>query len=171
MDGVRAHWIAGNVVDRHEEKESERTKNDHPWIRREARAKNPRGPIKGELKGRRKNLSKNRSGSFNADQTPAQLRKRIAELDLWLRELERNRFDYDQKIDGAKKPSKAVEQEDAMPDNFSKRGQSDRSKIAMNEAFEVRYWTKHLGVSKEELQRVVDKVGNSAAAVKKELEK
>jgi len=73
------------------------------------RARNPRGPIKGELKGRRKNLSKNRSGSFNADQTPAQLRKRIAELDLWLRELERNRFDYDQKIDGAKKPSKAVE--------------------------------------------------------------
>ena len=71
--------------------------------------KNPRGPIKGELKGRRKNLSKNRTGSFNADQTPAQLRKRIAELDLWLRELERNRFDYDQKIDGAKKPSKAVE--------------------------------------------------------------
>ena len=88
MDGVRAHRIAGNVVDRHEEKESERTKNDHPWIRREARAKNPRGPIKGKLKGRRKNLSKNRSGSFNADQTPAQLRKRIAELDLWLRELE-----------------------------------------------------------------------------------
>ena len=37
MDGVRAHRIAGNVVDRHEEKESERTKNDHPWIRREAR--------------------------------------------------------------------------------------------------------------------------------------
>jgi len=34
--------------------------------------KNPRGPIKGELKGRRQNLSKNRSGSFNADQTPAQ---------------------------------------------------------------------------------------------------
>ena len=64
-----------------------------------------------------------------------------------------------------------MEQEDVMPDNFSKRGQSDRSKIAMNEAFEVRYWIKHLGVSKEELQRVVDKVGNSAAAVKKELEK
>ena len=58
-----------------------------------------------------------------------------------------------------------------MPDNLSKRGQPDRSKIAMNEAFEVRYWTKHLGVSKEELQRAVDKVGNSAAAVKKELEK
>jgi hypothetical protein len=64
-----------------------------------------------------------------------------------------------------------VEQEDAMPDNLSKTGQPDRSKIAMNEALEVRHWIKHLGVSKEELQRAVDKVGNSAAAVKKELEK
>jgi len=145
----------------------------HGWCSRasEASMKNPRGPIKGELKGRRKNLSKNRTGSFNADQTPAQLRKRIAELDLWLRELERNRFDYNQKIDGAKKPSKAWNRRHAMPDNLSKRGQPDRSKIAMNEAFEVRYWTKHLGVSKEELQRVVDKVGNAAAAVRKELEK
>jgi len=81
----------------------------HGWCSRasEASMKNPPGPIKGELKARRKNLSKNRAGSFNADQTPAQLRKRIAELDLWLRELERNCFDYDQKIDGAKKPSKA----------------------------------------------------------------
>jgi hypothetical protein len=70
-----------------------------------------------------------------------------------------------------KKALEGVEQEDAMPDNLSKGGQPDRSKIAMNEAFEVRYWTKHLGVSKEELQRAVDKVGNSAAAVKKELEK
>jgi hypothetical protein len=143
------------------------------WCSRasEASMKNPRGPIKGELKGRRKNLFKNRSGSFNADQTPAQLWKRIAELDLGLRELERNRFDYDHKDRWCKKAVGGVAQEDAMPDNFSKRGQSDRSKIAMNEAFEVRYWTKHLGVSKEELQRVVDKVGNSAAAVKKELEK
>jgi hypothetical protein len=64
-----------------------------------------------------------------------------------------------------------VEQEDAMSDNLPKRGQPDRSKIAMNEAFEIRYWIKHLGVSKEELQRAVDKVGNSATAVKKELEK
>jgi hypothetical protein len=69
------------------------------------------------------------------------------------------------------KAVEGMEQEDAMPDNLSKRGQPDRSKIAMNEAFEVRYWIKHLGVSKEELQRAVDKVGNSAAAVKKELEK
>jgi hypothetical protein len=67
--------------------------------------------------------------------------------------------------------AEGVEQENEMPDNLSKRGQPERSKIAMNQAMEVRYWIKHLRVSKEELQRAVDRVGNSAAAVKKELEK
>ena len=57
-----------------------------------------------------------------------------------------------------------------MPDDFTKRGSQDRSKIAMHEEHEVHYWTKHLGVSREELQRAVDKVGNSAAAVRKSLE-
>ena len=61
--------------------------------------------------------------------------------------------------------------EDAMPDDFTKRGSPDRSKIAMQEEHEVHYWTKHLGVSREELQRAVDKVGNSAAAVRKEVRK
>lgn len=56
-----------------------------------------------------------------------------------------------------------------MSDNLTKRDQRDRSKINMDEEFEVRYWTKELGVSREELQKVVDKVGNSAAAVRKEL--
>jgi hypothetical protein len=46
-----------------------------------------------------------------------------------------------------------------------------RNHIAMNEELEVKYWTKHLGVTREELQRAVDKVGNSAAAVRKELGK
>lgn len=54
-------------------------------------------------------------------------------------------------------------------DNLTKKGQRDRSKINMHEDFEVKYWTKELGVSKEELQRAVDKVGNAAAAVRKEL--
>jgi 3-oxoacyl-[acyl-carrier-protein] synthase III len=39
----------------------------------------------------------------------------------------------------------------------------------MHEAPEVKYWTHQLGVSREKLQRVVDKVGNFAAAVRKEL--
>ena len=45
----------------------------------------------------------------------------------------------------------------------------DRGKINMSEDFEVKYWLKALGVSRDELQRAVDKVGNSAAAVRKEL--
>jgi hypothetical protein len=58
-----------------------------------------------------------------------------------------------------------------MPDDLSKRGSPDRTKIAMQEEHEVHYWTKHLGISRDELQRAVDKVGNSAAAVRKELGK
>jgi hypothetical protein len=56
-----------------------------------------------------------------------------------------------------------------MSDDKLKRGEPDRSKINMKEDYEVRYWTKHLGVSEEDLQQAVDRVGNSAAAVRKEL--
>jgi hypothetical protein len=56
-------------------------------------------------------------------------------------------------------------------DNLGKKGTADRSKINMHEDFEVRYWTKHLGVTADELQKAVDKVGNSAAAVRKQLGK
>jgi Protein of unknown function (DUF3606) len=58
-----------------------------------------------------------------------------------------------------------------MADDPNKRGTAVRSKISMGEDHEVRYWTKHLGVTREELQKAVDKVGNSAAAVRKELGK
>src|SRR5689334_5661224 len=57
----------------------------------------------------------------------------------------------------------------AMSDNLTNRVQPDRSKINMNEDYEVKYWTHALGVSREALQKAVDKVGNSAAAVRKEL--
>jgi hypothetical protein len=56
-----------------------------------------------------------------------------------------------------------------MTDSLTKRDQPDRSKINMNQDYEVHYWTKHLNISKEVLQKAVDKVGNSAAAVRKEL--
>jgi hypothetical protein len=58
---------------------------------------------------------------------------------------------------------------DRKMDNLTKRDQPDRSKINMSEDFEVKYWLKALGVSRDELKRAVDKVGNSAAAVRKEL--
>jgi Na+/H+-translocating membrane pyrophosphatase len=43
-------------------------------------------------------------------------------------------------------------------DNLKKAGYQDRSKINMHEPHEVQHWTKHL-----------DKVGNGAAAVRKQL--
>jgi hypothetical protein len=56
-------------------------------------------------------------------------------------------------------------------DDQKKRASPDRSKINMDEPYEVKYWTKKLGVNRDELQKLVDKVGNSAAAVRKELAK
>lgn len=58
-----------------------------------------------------------------------------------------------------------------MADDLSNRGAQDRSRISMSEEHEVKYWTEALGVSREQLQHTVDKVGNSAAAVRKELGK
>jgi hypothetical protein len=54
-------------------------------------------------------------------------------------------------------------------DDSKKTGRPNRSKINMHEEHAVRYWAQHLNVTKEELQRVVDKVGSSAAAVRKQL--
>jgi len=34
---------------------------------------------------------------------------------------------------------------------------------------EVKYWIKHFGVTREELERALERVGNSAASVRKEL--
>ena len=45
----------------------------------------------------------------------------------------------------------------------------DRSKIAVERPDEVKYWTKHFGITAAELQRAIERVGNSAAAVRKEL--
>lgn len=46
---------------------------------------------------------------------------------------------------------------------------ADRSKINMQQPHEARYWTRHLGVSRDALEKAIDKVGNGAAAVRKEL--
>jgi hypothetical protein len=54
-------------------------------------------------------------------------------------------------------------------DSLTKREQPDRSKINMHQPHEVKYWSHALGVSKDDLQRAVEKVGNAAAAVRKEL--
>ena len=56
-----------------------------------------------------------------------------------------------------------------MADDKSNRGGQDRSRINMSEEYEVRYWSDKFGVSKEELQRAVERVGASANAVEQEL--
>jgi hypothetical protein len=53
---------------------------------------------------------------------------------------------------------------------LTKKGAPDRSKINMHHPSEVKCWIHELGVSREQLQKLVDKVGNAAAAVKKELD-
>ena len=44
-----------------------------------------------------------------------------------------------------------------------------RRQIAINDPAAVRRWTKHLKVTKDELQFAIDKVGNSVAAVRKQI--
>jgi hypothetical protein len=55
-----------------------------------------------------------------------------------------------------------------MSDDKTKTGQ-DRKLIALNEPYEVRDWCKALGCSKEELERAVKAVGNSASKVREHL--
>ena len=58
-----------------------------------------------------------------------------------------------------------------MSDNLQKAGSQDRSRINVNEAWEVKHWTEALGVSKQQLEDAVKAVGTSVAAVKSHLGK
>lgn len=44
-----------------------------------------------------------------------------------------------------------------MSDNLQDRGPQDRSRINIHEEWELRYWTKELGVSADDLRRAVRK--------------
>jgi hypothetical protein len=52
-----------------------------------------------------------------------------------------------------------------MSDDKGDPGRPDRDRIDMNDPDEVRNWTQSLGVTKEELQRAVEAVGNTAGKV------
>jgi hypothetical protein len=56
-----------------------------------------------------------------------------------------------------------------MSDDLGKKGTQDRSRINMNEKWEVQYWTRELGVDEETLRNVVQRVGASADKVRSEL--
>jgi Protein of unknown function (DUF3606) len=53
--------------------------------------------------------------------------------------------------------------------SLTKRVMPDRSKITVTSENEVKSWIRHFGVTREELERAVERVGNSAASVRKEL--
>jgi hypothetical protein len=56
-------------------------------------------------------------------------------------------------------------------DNTKKINTPDSKTINLNEDYEVAYWTKELGISKDQLKSAIDKVGKSAEAVRKHLNK
>ena len=58
-----------------------------------------------------------------------------------------------------------------MADDRTLRGQQDRQRINMSEDYEVAYWTKKWGVSREQLAEAVRKVGPMSASVAKLLGK
>jgi len=56
-----------------------------------------------------------------------------------------------------------------MADDKTLRSPEDRSRIALGEDYEVRYWTDKFGVSRQRLEEAVRAVGNSATAVEQYL--
>jgi hypothetical protein len=53
-----------------------------------------------------------------------------------------------------------------MPDDLSNRGAADRARINVNEPHEVRYWTKALDVTEDELRAAVSRFGVMADDVR-----
>ncbi|WP_090500701.1 DUF3606 domain-containing protein [Pedobacter terrae] len=56
-------------------------------------------------------------------------------------------------------------------DDKQKTGSADRTRININEGYELDYWSAKFGVSKEKLKAAVDTVGTSASAVEDYLKK
>jgi len=56
-------------------------------------------------------------------------------------------------------------------DDKQKTGGADRSRININESYEVDYWSNKFGVSKDKLKAAVQTVGTSADAVEEFLKK
>jgi len=58
----------------------------------------------------------------------------------------------------------------SVMDKLTKRVPADRSKIHIENSQEVKCWARKLGVSRTDIRKVIEKVGNSAAEVRKELD-
>ena len=58
-----------------------------------------------------------------------------------------------------------------MSDDLTKKRPADASKVNIHESWELEYWSKHFGVTKERLIQAVKAVGVSADAVRRYLGK
>lgn len=58
-----------------------------------------------------------------------------------------------------------------MADDLNDRGPSDRARINVHEPHEVRYWTKALDVTEEQLRAAVAQVGVMVEAVRHHLDR
>lgn len=58
-----------------------------------------------------------------------------------------------------------------MPDDKNKGRSQDRNLISLTQEHEVRYWTKALEVSREQLEELVRQHGHSAAKIREALKK
>ena len=58
-----------------------------------------------------------------------------------------------------------------MADDKSQPGGQDRTRISLNEDYEVRDWSKKFNVSEDQLKAAVKAVGNEAKAVEEHLKK
>lgn len=56
-----------------------------------------------------------------------------------------------------------------MPDDTSKTGAADRSRISLEQDYEVRDWAKALGCSEQQLRDAVKTVGSQADDVRRYL--
>lgn len=56
-----------------------------------------------------------------------------------------------------------------MTDDKAKAGGQDRARINLSQDYEVRDWSEKFGVSEERLRAAVEKVGNQADDVQREL--
>jgi hypothetical protein len=52
-----------------------------------------------------------------------------------------------------------------MADDKANRGEPDRSHINLTEDYEVRYWTERFGLTKHQLEKAIEKVGNTPEEV------
>jgi hypothetical protein len=58
-----------------------------------------------------------------------------------------------------------------MADDLKKRGPEDRKRININEPWELDWWAKELGLTKDQLRAAVKKLGNMADRVREEVKK